>query len=164
MYVYNTWFISHSNSFAGIPYDVIHGAQVTFIVIQCNCQCSMLSLFPKLFVILGTLYVICQTEGQLTLNDDRSFHVYPRPVLAFRYCRCLRLSVCVCVLPCVNHELVRAITHHPFQLGSPNLDHRFKRPWLRPLLFFFLEWLTLTFKVKFNFKVKIYPILSLSMR
>ena len=62
-------------------------------------------------------------------------HFYPRPVLAFGYCRCLRLSVCVCVRPCVNHELVRAITHHPSQLGSPNLDHRCKRPWLRSLLF-----------------------------
>ena len=60
---------------------------------------------------------------------------YPRPVLAFGYCRCLRLSVCVCVRPCVNYELVRAITHHPFQLGSPNLDQRCKRPWLRSLLF-----------------------------
>ena len=26
---------------------------------------------------------------------------YPRPVLAFGYCRCLRLSVCVCVCLCV---------------------------------------------------------------
>ena len=45
--------------------------------------------------------------------------------------RCLRLSVCVCG----NHMLVRAITHHPFELGSPNLDHRCKRPWLRSLLY-----------------------------
>ena len=51
---------------------------------------------------------------------------FPRPVLAFGYCRCLRLSVCPSVRPCVNHELVRAITHHPFKLGSPNLDHRSK--------------------------------------
>ena len=74
----------------------------------------------------------------------------------------LPASVCLCVPPCVNHELVRAITHDPFQLGSPNLDHRCKRPWLRSLLFW--GWLTLTSKVKFNFKVKIYPILSLSAR
>ena len=47
----------------------------------------------------------------------------------------LPASVCVCVRPCVNHELVRVITHHPFQLGSPNLDQRCKRPWLRSLLF-----------------------------
>ena len=45
----------------------------------------------------------------------------------------LPASVCVCVRPCVNHELVRVITHHPFQLGSPNLDQRCKRPWLRSL-------------------------------
>ena len=49
---------------------------------------------------------------------------YPRPVLAFVHCRCLRLSVCVSVCVCINHVLVRAITHHPFKLGSPNLDQR----------------------------------------
>ena len=45
--------------------------------------------------------------------------------------------VCLCVCPCafVNPQLVRAITHHPFKRGSPNLDHRCKRPWLRSLLF-----------------------------
>ena len=72
------------------------------------------------------------------------------------------VSVCLSVGVCGNHLLVRAITHHPFQLGSPNLDHRCKRPWLRSLSFW--GWLTLTFKVKFNFKVKSYPILSLSAR
>ena len=63
------------------------------------------------------------------------YHFYPRPVLAFGYCRCLRLSVCPSVRVCGNHLLVRAITRHPFKLGSPNLDHRCKRPWLRSLLF-----------------------------
>ena len=51
--------------------------------------------------------------------------------MAIGYCRCLRLSV----RPCVNHLLVRAITRDPFKLGSPNLNHRCKRPWLRSLLF-----------------------------
>ena len=60
---------------------------------------------------------------------------YPRPVLAFGYCRCQRLFVCPTVRVCGNHLLVRAITHHQFKLGSPNLDHRCKRPWLRSLLF-----------------------------
>ena len=63
------------------------------------------------------------------LAKFKHFHFYPRPVLAFGYCRCLR--VCVSV----NHEFVRAITHQPFKLGSPNLDQRCKRPWLRALLF-----------------------------
>ena len=43
--------------------------------------------------------------------------------------------VCVSVSLCVNHLLVRAITWDPFKLGSPNLKHRCKRPWLRSLLF-----------------------------
>ena len=52
----------------------------------------------------------------------------------------LPASVCVSVRPCVNHELVRAITHHPFKLGSPNLDHRCKRPWFRSILVFWGYW------------------------
>ena len=32
----------------------------------------------------------------------------------------LPLSVCPSVRVCGNHLLVRAITHHPFKLGSPN--------------------------------------------
>ena len=81
---------------------------------------------------------------------------YLRPVLAFGYCRCLRPSVS----PSVT-KFFRAITYHPFKLGS-HLDHSCKRPWLRSLLL--LGWLTVTFKVNFNFKVKIYPSLSLSAR
>ena len=47
----------------------------------------------------------------------------------------LPACVCVCVRVSVNHELVQAIIHQPFKLGSPNLDQRCKRPWLRALLF-----------------------------
>ena len=50
-------------------------------------------------------------------------------------CVCLCVCVCPSVCPCINHGLVRAITPHLFQLGSPNLDQRCKRPWLRSLLF-----------------------------
>ena len=57
---------------------------------------------------------------------------YPRPVMAFGCCRCLRVCVRVCLS--VNHQLVRAITHQLFKLESPNLDQRCKRPWLRSLL------------------------------
>ena len=35
----------------------------------------------------------------------------------------------------VSHLLVHAMTHHPFKLGSPNLDKRCKRPCLTSLLF-----------------------------
>ena len=46
--------------------------------------------------------------------------------------------VVACVRPSVRPSVtkfVRAITHYPFKLGSQNLDHRCKRPWLRSLLF-----------------------------
>ena len=52
---------------------------------------------------------------------------------------CVCLSVCPSVHPsvcvCGKHLLVRAITQHPFKLGSPNLDNWCKRPWLRSLKF-----------------------------
>ena len=78
--------------------------------------------------------------GLTTKLDIFYFSFYLRPVLAFGYCRCLRLSVCLSVCVCGNHLLVRAITHHPFKLGSPNLDYRCKRPWLRSLLFLGSDW------------------------
>ena len=70
-------------------------------------------------------------------HEDLRCHNYPRPVLAFGYCHCLRLWVCVsvCVCLCINHELVRPITHGPFKLGSPNLNQICKTPWSRSLLF-----------------------------
>ena len=83
-------------------------------------------------------------------------HFYLRPVLAFGYCRCQHLFPCPSIR--VNHELHRVITCHPFKLESPNLDQKCKTPWLRSLLF--LGFVALTFKFKFNSKVKITPILS----
>ena len=44
------------------------------------------------------------------------------------------LSLPLSVGPSVT-KFVCAITHHPFKLGSPNLDQRCKTPWLRSLLF-----------------------------
>ena len=45
-----------------------------------------------------------RAEGCLFFKPSRWFwHLadfYPRPVLAFRYCRCLRVYVCVCVSVC----------------------------------------------------------------
>ena len=60
---------------------------------------------------------------------------YPRPILAFGYCHCLRLGVYVYVCVFINHLLVRLITLDPFKLGSPNLDQRCETPWLRSLFF-----------------------------
>ena len=43
------------------------------------------------------------------------------------------VSACIC--PSVHHQFVYAITYNLFKLGTLNLDHRCKRPWLRSLLF-----------------------------
>ena len=45
----------------------------------------------------------------------------------------LPASVCLSVYVCINHLFVRTITHQLFKLGSPNLNHRCKTPWLRSL-------------------------------
>ena len=64
---------------------------------------------------------------------------YPRPVLAFRYCRCLYLVVTLTVRlsigVCVNHEYVCAMTGDPFKLVSPNLDQRCKPHGYNPYRF-----------------------------
>ena len=60
---------------------------------------------------------------------------WPSGIVVACVCVCVCVCVCLSVCLCVNHEFVRAITHHLFKLGSPNLDQRCKRPWLRSLLF-----------------------------
>ena len=50
-------------------------------------------------------------------------HLSTRGPLAYGYCHCLRPCVCVCLSVC-QLLLVRAITHHPIKLGSPNLDQK----------------------------------------
>ena len=59
---------------------------------------------------------------------------YPRSVLAFGYCSCLRLCVGVSVCMCastLNLPVPQLFTH----LRSPNLDQMCKTTWLRSLLF-----------------------------
>ena len=51
-------------------------------------------------------------------------------------CLSLSLSVRLSVCLSVCHLLVRAITRDPCKLGSPNLDQRCKRSWLRSPLFY----------------------------
>ena len=107
-----------------------------------------------IFVVCNLLWVLLVTNIDLHVGCN-CLSIFYRVLL-------LPASVCPSILSSVCPS-IRAITYHPFKLGSPNLDHRCRRPWLWSP---FWEgggggWLTLTFKVKFNFKVKIYPILSL---
>ena len=94
------------------------------------------------------LYIHCDFEWQTSngnkINTESATRVAgdQQPFLpeASFGLRVLSLPACVCVCVCVclsvNHQLVRAVTHQPFKLESPNLDQRCKRPWLRSLLFF----------------------------
>ena len=102
------------------------------------------SCFPFRITILAKHFVLSYSIGVVSIHGNhiymyvaKMFFVsmilvgfYQRLVLAFGYCRCLRLSVS----PSVT-KFVREITHHPFKLGSPNFDHRCKRPLLASLLF-----------------------------
>ena len=68
-------------------------------------------------------------------------------------CLCVYVCMCVCVCSCVSQpELVRTMTHHPFKIGSPNLDQSSKYFKIHIFVWNFVA-LTLTFKVKCNLKV-----------
>ena len=80
-------------------------------------------------------------HGYEELSTDTNYPIWRRQERRSKYAVQLaswqlrsnspKTSVCVWG----KHLLVRAITHHPFKLGSPNSDNRCKRPWLRSLLF-----------------------------
>ena len=82
-----------------------------FLLNPCCCQ------FTAIHKEAWTKWLICCRHHFVLwkLFHFDVFSFYPRPVLAFGYCRCLRLCVCVClsVCLCVNHLLVRAITWDP---------------------------------------------------
>ena len=101
------------------------------------------------------------SNGRKRTQQNERENTYFLPEASFGL-RVLSLPVSACLRVCVcgNHQFLRTTTHHLFKLGSPNLDHVCKRPCLRFLLF--LGGNLQTFKVKFNLKLKIYPILSLS--
>ena len=97
------------------------------------------------------LLIFAEFRG-INVLPEVSFSIWvlslPAPV-------CVSVYVCVCV----NHDFVCAITHHPFKLGSPNLDQWCKIPWMSSLFFFFFlcgggggMWLTLTFEASLTWK------------
>ena len=102
-------------------------------------------------------------ETALLRHSCRPYHLgaicagfirfFLRPVLAFGYFRCMRLSVCVSVYSCalcVNPHLFRAITWEPLEQRSPNLEQRCKTPLLSEVC----VRLALTSKTKSTFNVK----------
>ena len=97
--------------------------------------CIYTSLSTKRELITATNMLEKYSHGDKKCDNILWVVHYARPVLAFGYCHRLRLWVCVSVCVCINHELVRTITHRPFKLESLNLDQRCKTPGFRSLLF-----------------------------
>ena len=68
---------------------------------------------------------------------------------AYGYCH--HLCLCVCLSVC-QLLAVRAITHHPFKLGSPNLDQKLQNISLKVPIVLGLIQLNLTGQIYLNFK------------
>ena len=101
----------------------------------------MWKMFPSDYVTMEKTYkhstditLLCYRVKQVILNLHLHLSSLPEASFGLRVLSS-PASVCVSVCVCVNHLLVRAITWDLFKLGSPNLDQRCKRPWLRSLLF-----------------------------
>ena len=118
------------------PDEIIHQLFVYIWVVHPNSRAHSFRAVKLPWIFPGAAWNFSGTPANIqgNLRGMQFGFYYPRPVLAFGYCRCLRPSVRPSVSPSVT-KFVRAITHHPFKLGSLNLDHRCKRPWLRSLLF-----------------------------
>ena len=104
------------------PPPATHDVMITWLLRQNDAHC-----FTSLSRAMALTFPGKESLGSSWVD------FYLRPVSAFEYCHRLRLCVCPCV--CVNHLLVRTITHQPFKLASPNLGQRCKTPCLRCLLF-----------------------------
>ena len=86
--------------------------------------------------------------GKTYIHVHTFFHSFRINSHYLPFCWQLTLAFKVNISPNLPHfELDRTIAHHPFKLESPNLDQRWKTPWLRSLF-----WGLLIFVVKFKSK------------
>ena len=67
--------------------------------------CPLCSAYNSGWIHFIFIHLIKQLHKMYRVKSLAKFELlaifYPRPVMAFGYCRCLRLSVCVCVYVCV---------------------------------------------------------------
>ena len=95
-------------------------------------------LIIAILIILLSVYMSCRwsTDFCINLKLNCYRHILPEANFGLRVLSSpvsMYLSVCLCV--CINHLLVRKITHQPFKLESANFEQRCKTPWYRSLLF-----------------------------
>ena len=118
-----------------------------YIIYNCRCFSSCCSFRITIFLqvfctaIFHSLNPFCQ--GTIDIDgtsveswNDADWTTGIGTILT--RCQFWPPGVVACVRPPVRPSVtkfVRAITHHPFKLGSSNLDQSCKTPWLRPLLF-----------------------------
>ena len=118
--------------------------------ILCYIACVMFLFLHNLIVLLlyiWSMYLVRNDQNKTVESIKMMLHqwasifsrgqFWPPGIVVACVCPCVRPSVRTSVT-----NFVRAITHHPFKLGSPNLVQRCKRPnlvqrckrpWLRSL-------------------------------
>ena len=101
------WILLNSNCYACDPFNCLSELW------WCCCPRWKNSFFCiKKMLPLSRFYIVQEIPiaQQIPLGEPDSksifLHFYPRPVLAFGYCRCLRVCVCMCVCPCVRQSWV----------------------------------------------------------
>ena len=106
--------------------------------------CSFIACSYEVGFELSSAHIDVVMSELKSIMKMLNFHM--GPILAFGYCRCLRLPLRLSIL-CVNLGLICMITWHPFNLESPNVDWKSKTSWLRSLLFWGLIDLDLQGKI-----------------
>ena len=99
----------YNNTFFYIAQNNIDINMVYATAIKWLCRSYSLPMCVSSIIFYGYLYGALVFHRN-TIMDINGYEIhtglriynYPRPVLAFGYCRCLRLSVCVCVCVCVR--------------------------------------------------------------
>ena len=131
-----------------------------FIFIAGTIEWTSTNFRSDLFTLIQQLPIT--PEISAVANTFSVFHFYPGPGLAFGYCRCLRLFVCVCVSVCQSVCPSLACPCHnsrPVSVRTTKFGPRVQNNLVR---YCFVEWSILILKVKFKVMSKLTTFLSLS--
>ena len=92
------------------------------------CHMRYIKLYKYVKYISSSTGLLLPLPSALSLQNQPFFYFLPQASFVLRV---LSLPVSVGVSVCVraNPGIISAITHHPFKLGWPHLDHRCKSLW-----------------------------------
>ena len=131
-------YLDNARSHSVYPHILIFSHNVGLIMDTGVCYFSSVMTFPAWDMnFTCTDHTYSRGARVAKVGKSAIYHsFYPRP---YEYCH--RLCLCVCMYLCVCHFLfVRAITHHTFQLESPNLDEKMKNVLLKVLIVLGAVW------------------------